>query len=79
MQTIGLVALEKLEREVNQEKLQILASTLETLKTYRDSEAHTHVKGMTKRLDAPSLTKTRFLQVYEGLKEIEYKLRHLKL
>jgi hypothetical protein len=72
---IGLVGVEKLEKKIDSKKLAILRATLTSLKTFRDNEAHTHLKGVTKRLNAPSVTKAQFLLVYEGLKEIDDKLR----
>lgn len=74
---IGRVGVIRLERKINPVKLQVLQAKLSTLKTYRDSEAHTHIKGITKRLDAPSVTKANYLLVYEGLKEIDDKLRSI--
>lgn len=79
MQVLGIINLEKLECKLDPVKFPLMKATLGTLKTYRDTEAHTHLKGVTKRLDAPSMTKSRFLMVYDGLKDIEVKVRHLKL
>ncbi len=79
MQLLGIINLERLERHLDPVKFQLMESNLETLKTCRDTEAHTHLKGVTKRLDAPSVTKHRFLIVYEGLKDIDDSLRRLKL
>ncbi len=76
-QVIGLASIEKLERKVDPRKFQILCSVLGTLKISRDVEAHTHIKGTTKRLNAPSATKAQFLQVYDGLKEIDDQLKSL--
>lgn len=77
IQVIGRVGVCKLERRIDPVKFQVLQSTLSKLKTYRDSEAHTHIKGITKRLDAPSLTKANYLLVYDGLIEIDSKLRRI--
>ncbi|MBN1637349.1 MAG: hypothetical protein JW866_00150 [Ignavibacteriales bacterium] len=52
-----------------------MISSLDSLKFYRDSEAHTYIKGTTKRMDAPSVTKNRFSAIYNGLKNIDEKLR----
>lgn len=78
-QLLGIITLMKLERKLHPVKFQLMEAALETLKTYRDSEAHTHLKGITKRLDAPSVTRNSFLMVYEGLKDIDVNLRSLKL
>jgi len=79
MQLIGIISLEKLERKVDGTKFQIMEATLETLKTYRNSEAHTHLKGITRRLNAPSMTISDFSKVYEGLKNIESTLKKMNL
>ena len=76
-QVIGLTGVEKLEKKVDPTKFQILCSVLVTLKSSRDLEAHTHIKGVTRRLNAPSITIVQFNQVYDGLKDIEEKLKKL--
>lgn len=76
---IGLSYVEKVEQKVDSVKLQKLKATLSSLKDYRNKEAHTHLKGVTKRLDAPSATKNKFFIVYDGLKEFEEKIRRLRL
>lgn len=77
MQVIGLIALEKVEKRIDQTKLQIMKAALNTLTVYRNTEAHTYLKGATRRLDAPSVTKRRFVEVYKGLKSFEDELRRL--
>lgn len=77
--TLGIINLEKLERKFNPIAFQLLESSLETLKICRDKEAHTHLKGMTRRLDSPSVTINRFNYVYDGLKDIDIKIRKSKL
>jgi hypothetical protein len=77
MQVVGLVTLEKVEKRVDQTKLQLLQATLNTLKIHRNIEAHSFIKGTTKRLDAPSVTKRNFIDVYEGLKSFEDELKRL--
>jgi len=79
IQVMGIIDVERLERQLDPVKLQLMQSALETLKKCRDSEAHTHLKGATKTLDAPSITESRFLMVYEGLKDIENHVTKLKL
>lgn len=75
---IGIINVEKLENKLDSVKFQLMTSTLDTLKIIRNTEAHTHIKGITKRLDAPSVTRSRFLPIFEGLKDIDLKLRNLK-
>jgi len=76
---IGLNFIEKLEQEVDSYKFGRLRATLGSLKKDRDIEAHEYIKGTTKMLDAPSVTKNNLLCVYDGLKEFEKELRRLRL
>lgn len=78
LQVLGIINLEKLECELDKRKFSQMQSTLDTLKTCRDREAHTHLKGATRRLDAPSVTKSRFDTVYNGLRDIENCTRKMK-
>lgn len=77
MQVIGLIRLETIESRVDQTKLQHMQAALGALKGQRDDVAHTHIKGITLRIDAPSVTKQKFMDVYEGLKNFEHKLKRL--
>lgn len=77
MQVIGLIRLETIESRVDQTKLQHMQAALNALKSQRDPVAHTHIKGITLRIDAPSVTKQRFMDVYEGLKNFEHELKRL--
>lgn len=79
IQILGIINLEKLERKFNPIEFQLLESNLETLKFCRDNEAHTHIKGVTNRLDSPSVTINRFRYVYDGLKDIDGKIRRSRL
>lgn len=78
MQVIGLITLEKVEKKLDQRKLQVMQASLDTLKEHRNAEAHTHLKGTTRRLDAPSVTISRFSDVYNGLKTFEDELKRLR-
>ena len=71
IQVIGLKHVERIENRSDSVKLQRLQSALSALKGSRDSLAHTYVKGTAITLDAPSVTKARFTNVYEGLIELE--------
>ena len=75
MQVVGLIRLEIIESKVDQTKLEQMKAALNALKAQRDPVAHTHIKGVTLRIDAPSITKQRFVNVYEGLKNIEHELK----
>ena len=76
---IGIIKLEILEQIFNQHKFTQMTSSLGVLKQRRDELAHTYIKGTTPTIDAPSLTKNRFLNVYEGLKDIESCIRKIKI
>ncbi|PAS01616.1 endoribonuclease [Vibrio cholerae] len=79
MQIIGLVNMEKLERSVDPRKYAQLTSTLGALKVSRNNEAHTHIKGVARTIDAPSVTLHRFYLVYEGLKDFEAELKAMNM
>jgi hypothetical protein len=73
---LGLISVENLERKVNQTKYSRMTAALTSLKAIRDSEAHTHLKGTTRTLNAPSATIAQFTPVYEGLIEFDRVLRN---
>jgi len=75
MSLVGLICVESIERSVDSAKLSRLQSTLGALKGIRDSEAHTHLKGITRRVNSPSWTLAQFHDVYNGLKEFESAIR----
>jgi hypothetical protein len=72
---VGLIGVERLEGRVDQAKHAVLKSSLGSLKVVRDSVAHTHLKGATRTLDAPSVALRHFQSVYEGLLDIDQTLR----
>ena len=78
IRAIGLVKVEELENALNPIKFQLLKSSLETLSEQRNSAAHTHLVNVTQSLLAPSVINVHFIQVYDGLKDIERCIRRLK-
>ncbi|MGA7678018.1 MAG: hypothetical protein WCA51_06565 [Dehalococcoidia bacterium] len=76
---VGIINVERLENKLNKTKFDLMKSTINTLKTYRDEEAHTHLKDDTKRLDAPSVTLNRLQLIYDGLKDIDDCIRKMKI
>jgi len=72
---IGLVGMEKVENQVDPAKLILLKTTLNRLLVVRNSVAHTHLKGVTRTLDAPSVTIDNFKFVYEGLLDLSRTMR----
>jgi hypothetical protein len=59
---IGIIELEKVEKKLedNGSALQRLRTELGNFKKERDRAAHTHIKEVTERYDAVSLTRSRF-------------------
>ena len=47
MRVVGLIGIEKIERNYDLQKFDVMRSTLGTLRKYRDNAAHTHVSGAT--------------------------------
>jgi hypothetical protein len=79
IQTMGIINVEKLERVFDANKFIQLTSSLGELKQRRDDQAHTYIKGTTLTIDAPSWTKKRFQNVYEGLKDIEHRINKMNI
>jgi hypothetical protein len=71
---LGLVAVEQLEQQVDPGIYVRMDGALSFLKPFRNTHAHTHLK-MATTLDAPSVTKSNLLPVYEGLREFERVIR----
>jgi hypothetical protein len=78
IQLLGIISVGKIEKRVDQSKRESLVATLKTLKDVRDPEAHTHIKGTTRRIDAPSVTLNRFSALYDGLIEFDSTIKKLK-
>jgi len=68
--TLDLDAFRTLDKERRE-----LITTTEQLKAQRNKEAHTHVKGVTRNINAPSLTMAQFQPLYEGLCEFDRVIR----
>ncbi len=75
---IGLIIYERLEKSLDSIKFQRMKSELGNLVQKRNEEAHTHIK-IAGTINAPSLTLRQFDSIYEGLFDIEQKLKLLKL
>jgi hypothetical protein len=76
---LGIINVERIERKMDAGKFQRFQSTLSALKTARDAEAHTHIKGITRSINAPSITLRQFNDVYDGLAEVDMVIRASKL
>lgn len=75
MRTIGLIGVEKLERRLGPQTVDQFAATLASLKMQRNAEAHTHLKGVTRTIAAPSVTLNMFSQVHAGLVAVDEAIR----
>lgn len=76
---VGIVTCEIIESAVDSTIDTKFKAHLHSLKTARNSLAHTYVKGKpgAVSIDAPSVTKARFPDLYEGLREYETVLKSL--
>lgn len=72
---LGLINVEKIEARVDQVKRDRLKSALSSLKVQRNTEAHTHLKGTARTINAPSVTIGQFPPLYEGLMEFDRVIR----
>jgi hypothetical protein len=72
---LGIINVEYIETHVDQPKYDSMKAALASLKTQRDTEAHTHVKGLGKTLNAPSVTMGQFPIIYDGLLEFDSLIR----
>lgn len=79
IKVIGLMNFEKLEMQVSPTSLTVLKPKLNSLKPLRNSHAHTHIKGCTMTLNAPSVTKGDFLIIFNALKDYEKTLKNLRM
>jgi hypothetical protein len=75
---LGLVNIEKLERQVNPQVYSKMTAALSNLKKQRDAEAHTHLKGTTRTINSPSISLSYFQDVYAGLFEFDRIIRSTK-
>lgn len=71
---LGLVAVEHLEDQVDPTILAKMEGALSFLKPFRNSYAHTHLK-IASSINAPSLTRSKLIPVYEGLVEFDRVIR----
>jgi hypothetical protein len=72
---LGLVNVEKIEARIDQNKHQRMTAALSSLKTQRNTEAHTHLRGTTRTINGPSVTIAQFQPLYEGLTEVDRVIR----
>lgn len=75
---LGIINVEKIEKSIDQSKRTKFMAALAELKTVRNQEAHTHIKGVTRHINAPSVTHSKFSALYDGLLEFDAALRRKK-
>ncbi len=71
IQLLGIINVERIEKNVDLNKREKFKAALNTLKNPRNSAAHTHVKGILRHIDTPSVTLGHFMSLYEGLIEFD--------
>ncbi len=72
---LGLVNVEKIESRVDQVKYDTMKGALSSLRLQRNAEAHTHLKGTARAINAPSKTIGQFQPLFEGLMEFDRVIR----
>jgi hypothetical protein len=78
IQLLGIINVERIEKSIDQGKRTKFTAALDGLKSIRNQEAHTHIKGVTRRINAPSVTLGEFSALYDGLLEFETALKRAK-
>lgn len=77
---IGLVGVEALEKRLDLAAHQKMKAALSNLKTVRNQVSHTYVKNIALgTISAPSLTHSYFLDVYNGLLDMEKHMKALRI
>jgi hypothetical protein len=74
---IGITGTERMERKMDVAVHARFEAELRTLKTIRDTLAHTYAKNFPP-IDSPARTRTRFEPLYNGLKSYDDALRELR-
>lgn len=72
---LGLVNVENIEARVDQSKHNSMVAALTSLKMRRNTEAHTHLRGTTRTINAASVTIAQSQPLYEGLMEFDRVIR----
>lgn len=72
---LGLISVENIEARVDQSKRDSMKATLTVLTGQRNTEAHTHLRGVGRTINAPSVTMGQFQPLYEGLMEFDRVIR----
>lgn len=73
---VGIIEIERIESDTDPVVQALFVSNLTSLKTLRDSLAHTYTKTLG-TIDAPEITRARFEPLYRGLCAYDQELRAL--
>lgn len=80
MRLIGLVMVETLERRLDVATQAKMKAALSNLKLVRNQVSHTYVKNISLgTISAPSVTHSYFVDVYNGLLDIEINMKALNI
>ena len=79
IRVVGLQGIETVERSVGLIAIDNLKREMNSLKKSRNSLAHTYLRNITTRFDAPSVTAQRFDFVFQALKEFQDTMRNKRL
>lgn len=77
IQLIGHHGIELLESNMNAATFIRFKAELISLRNSRNSEAHVYIKGTTRSIDAPSITRARIEPLHAGLLELRDKVRQI--
>lgn len=72
---LGLINVERIERKVDGAVHSAFLASLESMKVARNLEAHTYLKGVTRTINAPSVTLTHYSRIENGLAQIDEAIR----
>jgi hypothetical protein len=75
MRLIGLINVERIERSMDGAVHSAFLASLGSIRNARDSEAHTYLKGVTRAIDAPSVTLVHYSRIERGLSQIDDAIR----
>lgn len=76
---IGIINVERIERAIDANTRAQFEAALRNLKRMRDPEAHTHIKGVTRSIDAPSITMSQFPVLYAGLVAFQDSIKRARI
>lgn len=77
IELLGLVGVEKIEKKLEKKAhITLLKTSLGNIKTSRNEAAHTYIKGVTRKFNAPSLTIGDFGRISNALEILDSELKN---